>query len=540
MKESQTEYVLIGSGVAAATVAKRLLDADPSTAIDILEAGAVYPSQHRRSWWNYVMTGKAVYSPAGDTPSEYSVSSNVQWDCNDNRLIAYGGSTLHWGGWSLRFKPEDFHLRSNTGLGADWPFGYDTLHDYYYEAEKSLSVCGDDSESWNHVRHALRDERTNEVLRPAQPYPMPPFLWTAADGEMIEAFQALGVEPGRMPIARYRKCMATGTCKYCPLGARYTAQDALDELRGKKDLGGSSSYPNLRVHDRAVVQRIVMNDKRKAAGVEYVHYLESGEEERKLLGSKIIICAGAYESPKLLLRSANDHWPDGIGNEHGSVGRYLVSHSILRVQAEKSTNDECWLQEYDFPTLMSRTYDTPEYQRFGKLFMFKNRKYPNLDLAKEMSRGKSREEIEAKLRGSRVMELQAFIEEKGNVDNHVAISTAKTRWGLPGTHVVFNRTPEEIANCKSRVELLQRVMRAMGYKITIAQVDRPGGHHATGTCRMAKDPKDGVTDLDLRVHGTENIYVCSNAVFPTGAAVNPTLTLVALAMRLGDHLVAGV
>lgn len=537
MSTMLSEYILIGSGVAAVTVAERLLAANPATAITILEAGRRYPARDRRAWWDYVMTGKAVYNPAADTQDEYNVRSNVRWDCDDNRLIAYGGSTLHWGGWSLRFKPEDFHLRSNTGLGADWPFSYETLHDYYYEAEQRLAVCGNDNESWNHVRHALRDERTNEIIRPAQPYPMPPFLWTAADGEMIKGFRRLGIEPGRMPIARFRKCMATGTCKYCPLGARYTAQDALDGLLQRTDYHGRPAYPNLVVHQRAVVLRILMNDKRNATGVEYVQYGEDSQETHTLLAPTVIVCAGAYESPKLLLQSANTDWPKGIGNDNDTVGRYLVSHSILRVQGEKDNNAECWLQEYDFPTLMSRTYDTPEYQRFGKLFMFKNRKLPNLDLAKEMSLGQSREAIENKLRGSRTMELQAFIEEKGKFENYVTLTNDKTRWGLPKTHVVFNRSPDEIANCESRVELLQSVIRAMGYKVTIAQVDRPGGHHATGTCRMAHNPKDGVTDPELRVHGTENIYVCSNAVFPTGAAVNPTLTLAALAMRLGDHLI---
>lgn len=536
MSAAHTEYILIGSGVAAVTVAERLLAANPATSITILEAGKRYPSQDRRAWWDYVMTGTAVYHPAADAPNEYSVDSNVKWDCDDNRLIAYGGSTLHWGGWSLRFKPEDFHLRSNTGLGADWPFQYEKLHDYYYEAEKRLSVCGNDNESWNHIRQALRHERTNEVIRPAQPYPMPPFSWTAADGEMINAFHTLGIEPGRMPIARYRKCMATGTCKYCPLGGRYTAQDALDELLRQKDSRGQSRYPNLQVHQRAAVTRLLMNWKRRVSGVEYVQYTESGQAMHTLLAPIVIVCAGAYESPKLLLQSANSYWPNGVGNDHGNVGRYLTSHSILRVQGVKGENPECWLQEYDFPTLMSRTYDTPEFQRFGKLFIFKNRKLPNLDLAKAMRQGKSREQIEQTLRTERTFELQAFIEEKGKYDNYVSFGTEKTRWGLPKTEVVFNRTPEEIANCESRVELLQRVIRAMGYRVTVAQVDRPGGHHATGTCRMSHDPKDGVTDPELRVHGMDNLYVCSNAVFPTGAAVNPTLTLVALAMRLGDQL----
>lgn len=532
----ETEYLLIGSGVAAVTLAEQLLASNPNTNITILEAGAIYSSQDRRAWWDYVMTGKANYNPAVDIKDEYSVKSNVDWDCHDNRLIAYGGSTLHWGGWSLRFKPEDFCLRSNTGRGVDWPFPYETLHHYYYTAEKRLAVCGNDNESWNHVRCATyKDEAGMDVKRVAQPYPMPPFEWTAADGEMISAFNQLGIEPGRMPLARFRKCMATGTCKYCPLGARYTAQDALDDLRIKK-VNGQPHYPHLHVHERVAVTQLIMSGKRQAKGVEYIDYSGGTPQPGVLHATKVIVCAGAYETPKLLLRSITTEWPKGVGNDHDNVGCYLVSHSILRVRGTKDGNPECWLQEYDFPTLMSRTYDTPEYQRFGKLFLFKNRKLPNLDLTGEMRAGRGREEIEHKLRSERTMELQGFIEEFGKRTNCVRPGSKKTRWGLPTTDVVFDRTPEEMANCDSRVELLRRVIRTMGYRVTIAQVDKPGGHHATGTCRMSKHPEDGVTTPELLVHGTDNLYVCSNAVFPTGSAVNPTLTLVALAMRLGDLL----
>lgn len=538
MNRTESQFVFIGSGVAAVALAERILSRAPDTHILILEAGQVYPAMDRRAWWDYVVTGKAVYWPAQDLKDEYSVSSNVNWDCSDNRLIAYGGSTLHWGGWSLRFKPEDFHLRENTGQGADWPFGYDELHDYYYEAEQYLGVCGDMSESWNHIRQAVQSSDP-KVDRKEQPYPLPPFDWTEADGEMIEAFQRLGIEPGKMPLARYRKCMATGTCKYCPIGSRYTAQNALDDLRSRQNAAtGEALYPNLQVIDRAAVTRIVMRGKRIAAGVEYL----KGDTLHQVHAATVVVCAGAYESPKLLMRSATNHWPKGLGNAHDQLGRHLVSHSILRVRGLNAGNKECWLQEYDFPTLMSRTYDTPEYQKFGKLFLFKNRKYPNFDLARQMSSGRPADRrkaaIEQGLRGPRIMELQAFLEEKGRFENYVTLTHESTRWNLPKTHVVFNRTSTEIANAYSRVELLQQVIREMGYEVTAAQVDNPGGHHATGTCRMSKSPREGVTDADLKVHGTENLYVCSNAVFPTGAAVNPTLTLTAITMRLGDHLTA--
>lgn len=540
MKTQEVEYLLIGSGVAAVTIAERILARAPQTHIMILEAGNEYPAKDRRAWWDFVQTGKAAYSNGEDPNAklkvDFDVDSNVRWDCENNRVIARGGSTLHWGGWSLRFKPEDFHQRENTGRGADWPFGYDVLHDYYYQAEHSLSVCGDHTESWNHLRVEQweRDKVTGQktITRHAQPYPLPPFDWTEADGEMIAAFRKLGIESGKLPLARYRKCMATGTCKYCPIGARYTAQNRLAEVF-------EMSYPNLVVQDRCPVTRILMRGKRTAVGAEYLD-LENQEEIAQIRAAKVIICAGAYESPKLLLQSACSKWPVGIGNQYDQVGRYLVSHSILRALGEKHKNAECWIQEFDFPTLMSRTYDTADYQRHGKLFLFKNRKLPNMSFPDEMIAGKPKRVIEDKLRKYRQMEIQAFLEEKGKPENRVMLGDELelTDKKLRRTKIVYNRTSAEIADADSRLEILRRVIREMGYDLNECQVDRPGGHHATGTCRMAANPREGVTDSDLLVHGTSNLFVCSNAVMPTGSAVNPTLTLTALAMRLADHLVS--
>ncbi len=86
---------------------------------------------------------------------------------------------------------------------------------------------------------------------------------------------------------------------------------------------------------------------------------------------------------------------------------------------------------------------------------------------------------------------------------------------------------------------MEKVILQMKYQVKFKRVDDPGGHHASGTCRMGKSPEIGVVDENLRVHGVDNLYVCSNAVFPSGSAVNPTLTLTALALRLGDHFCGG-
>jgi choline dehydrogenase-like flavoprotein len=83
---------------------------------------------------------------------------------------------------------------------------------------------------------------------------------------------------------------------------------------------------------------------------------------------------------------------------------------------------------------------------------------------------------------------------------------------------------------------MSKVITTMGYELNHMSVDNPGGHHTTGTCRMGLTAETSVVDENLRVHGTDNLYICSNATFPSGSAVNPTLTLTALTMRLADHL----
>ena len=516
---SEFEYILTGGGVAAATVAKTLLEHNRSASILILEAGPEIEARNRRHWWDYVVLNRKPYGFTYDQPGEYKSKGNINWDFEENRVLAYGGSTMHWGGWSLRFKPEDFELYSRTGEGADWPFGYDELEPYYCQAEEYLSVCGDASEDWG---------TPDAPMHRSKPYPMPPFWWTAADSEMIKGFEANGIKPGKMPVARYRKCMTTGTCKYCPLGSRFNAQYILDDLRQ------DTRHTGLEIRCNSPVVRVLDDTKRHIKGVRYLD-LQSGDT-KEVTAKTTIICSGSYESPKLLMLSWGRNWRRGIGNDYDLLGRHVISHSMLKVRGMTRRNDERWFQELDFPTLMSRSYDTPEYQKGGKIFLFKNRALPNLDIAKLMIAGKSRSEIDAILEGPREQELQAFMEEKGRFRNRLTLDKGTNRFGLPRMKIDFNRTPQDLADGKSRLQLMEKVITSMGYEITASAVEDPGGHHTTGTCKMGKTAKDGVTDANLRVHGTDNLYICSNAVFPTGSAVNPTLTLTALSFRLGAHL----
>ena len=357
------------------------------------------------------------------------------------------------------------------------------------------------------------------------------------DGDIIGPKQK--VKSGKMPIARYRKCMTTGTCKYCPIGGRFNAQYVLDDLKN------DSRFKNLEIRINAPVHKVNMVSKSKAESVTYME--NTTGKEYTVYADTIILASGAYNVPKLLRASKNEFWENGIGNDEDLVGRYVVSHSLLEVNGYSKDNLNGYFQEYDFPTLMSRSYDSPEHQKKGKIFIFKNRKYPSVDIAQLMIEGKTREEIDEVVYGPMQIQIQAFLEEKGKYENRLETLTDKDgnplydRFGLPQTTVHFDRTPEETKNANDRLEILKNIILKMGLEVPDGEkgaiVQKPGGHHTTGTARMGTSSKNSVLNKDMQVHETENLFVCSNAAFPTGTAVNPTLTLTAMAFRLVDHLI---
>ncbi|MEN7344006.1 MAG: GMC family oxidoreductase [Pseudomonadota bacterium] len=507
------DYVIIGSGVAGSTLAKELLEADNKTSILMLEAGPVVAMKDRRFWWDYVVSWKKPYTQCYDREGDNPSTGKTYWDSVGSRMMIQGGSTVHWGGWSMRFKPEDFAFYSKTGYGGDWPYGYDDLEKFYCRADRYLHVCGhDDGDPWR-----------------SEPYPMPAYPFLEADGEMIEAFEKLDIKPGHMPLARERRCMATGTCKYCPIGARFSGALVIDQLLA------DTRFSNFTLMSETPVLRLLNNGKKKEVnGVEYLDP-QTGVPT-SVFGERIVVCAGAYEVPKILKLSKSQHWKHGVGNDTDLVGRYPVSHLFLTATGTKPKNKERWIAEYDFPTLMSRTYDAPKYQENGKIFMMRTASTPDTDIARLMAQGKSRSEIDAVLTGPRQMQLSAFMEEFGQHKNYFDVGEGTTRFGLPRTEIHFDKLGDFDKRAKKNLDRMERVIRTMGYENVTTAIGTQAGHHTCSTARMGNDEKLGVVDEHLKVFGTNSVYVLSNAVLPNCAAVNPTLTLVALAFKLSDHL----
>jgi len=514
----ETETLIVGSGVAGGLVAERLLAAGMGP-VTMLEAGPVVPMRDRRVWLDHITANRLPYDSLTDRKREFEAAGNQAWSISGGRLFARGGSTLHWGGWCPRMKPEDFALKSRIGTGGlDWPFDYDTLEPYYTRAEHYLQVAGD-SEHQDPPRGA------------DYPFEAPPF--TRVDGLVIDALDRLGWSHGHIPIARngsaingYPACQTNGTCMYCPIGGRFTGDQPLERLARRDDFTLITDAP---------VMGVLTEGKRRIVGV---RYLERGEV-RRMEATRVILCAGALETPKLLLASRGRDWPRGIGNDHDHVGRHLIANPYFYTRAAKQTNPERLQEETFFATLGSRHWDTPEHQREGKMILNRGES-PDLDPAGLMKAGKTAAEVKRAMKGNHVIELQGTMQTFCHSENRVLPAKGTKRNGLPRTRI---ESPVDVLHDARRAEKLgrmRRVLETMGYAVLSgaagAGVYPQRGDHAMCTCRMSADAGEGVVDENLRVHGTDNLYVVSNAVFPSGSPANPTLTLTALALRFTDNL----
>lgn len=526
------DLVIVGSGVAATALVFRLLEQDPKASILLLEAGERVKTKDFALWQEYVLTRRAPYVnnedkpyPQRDEPGENAHAGDIEMPLQGARLFNYGGSTMHWGGWSLRLKPEDFALETNTEEGADWPYPYEVLEPYYCQAEAHLAVSG--------------DSQDGSVPR-SGPFPFRHFPYTLQDKPLADALDGLGYAHGAMPIARrghskipsrHAPCQTTGTCKYCPFGARYVASNYLDDLRTWND------HPGLEVVTGAVVETIETAGRNRAVSVTYRD--RATGEERVVGAGRIVIAAGAIESAKLLQRSRSPAWPEGIGNDTGHVGANIITHPFLTFKARARGGNPLRLQpEMDFPTLISRHFDSEAEQKAGKFVIINPVDTMAVNLAREMQAGKSRQQVDDIVKDHSILQLNVMVEVFGEITNRIDNMDERNRFGLRQTRV-FYANPDFAARRAQVSETMKQIFAAMGADLETGVTTSWRADHAGSTCRMSVSAGDGVVDEHLRVHGMENLWVCSNAVFPALGAINPTLTLTALALKLGDHLNAG-
>lgn len=527
------DTVIVGSGVVAAAISQHLLERNPSASILILEAGERIKTKDFALWDQYLITNRLPYEvcrdldyPKRDVPGENVSKGTTPIPLMGARLFVYGGSTLHWGGWSFRLKPEDFRLNSLAGHAIDWPFDYETLEPYYSKAECYLAVSGDSSD---------------QTVPRKKPYPFRPFPYTLQDQPLIGALEKLNYAYGNVPIARrgvngkasrHAPCQTTGTCKYCPFGARYVAGDYIDDIREWND------YPNFDVRLGCVVESILTASKSRASGVIYTE--KSSGQRITVEANRVIVAGGTIESAKLLMRSKTADWPKGIGNDTDLVGCHFITHPYFMFTGSIPANTLKLQPEMNFPTLVSRHFDSVAEQKKGKFVLVNPPDAVQVNLAAKMQAGFSRSDIDTYLTGRLPLKLHGMVEVFGQKENRIEELAQRNHIGLPQTLVNYSADAGFEQRKQEITTEVKKIYAAMGAELTEdATTFDWRADHAACTCRMSPDPSTGVVNANLQVHGMDNLFVCSNAVFPNIGAINPTLTLTALAIRLAAFLGGG-
>jgi len=506
------KIIIVGSGVAGTILARQLL-ASGAVEVTMLEAGPKFKPGDRRIWLDNLVGLYDLYKPYYDDDDSNVGHKNMR--VHGARLFMQGGTTNHWGGLTPRFKPEDFQLKSLTGFGADWPISYKNLAPYYTKAETLLGITGDSD--------------LEDPPRFGDKFPFAPPPFTLGDGMLINILKNLDISYGHAAVARNgNRCITTGTCNYCPMNARYTALYDLVQLQLEYE-------DKLTLRTESPVTKILMDGKKRTTGVEFLN-LKTGNQD-SMEADIVVIASGTIESAKLLLASATKDWSDGIGNDSDHVGRHLVGHPLMEATGIREGNPDKFATELGFTSIVSRHFDSPEYQPKGKMWFT-----PSIGSNSSIERGilsnMSRANIDKKMTSEISISIGGEMEMFESPTNRISLGNGKTKHGLPTTKMDFEIQEINIKTRQEHAEMFVKILKVAGCKEDNVEtwVGDPDGAHASGTCRMSNNDTDGVVNPNLRVHGTDNLYVCSNAVFPSIAAANPTLTVSALAVRLAEHL----
>jgi choline dehydrogenase-like flavoprotein len=533
----KTNVCIIGSGVGGSVTAERMMERGV-TGITMVECGERVLMRDYRTWLDLVTrtpSPETIKSPDGAfiidntmlvpaygrrrfTDEEVENVGPIKFDVGGYALRIRGGTTVHFEGWCYRLKPEDFELRTRTGQGADWPIGYRDLEPYYAIAERTMQVSGDASDTDHPPRSG--------------PFPLPPMPFQRADTLFLKGMKANGWDVSHVALARNTEsingqvqCQTTGTCHYCPIGGRFSGDQVLDRLEAK---------PGFQLLTDTTALRFISNGAGSVRALEVLD--QKTGKTYEIEADRFILAAGAIGTPTLLLASAGGAWPAGPGNHSDMVGRNLMNHPLILARSPGPVPGQV-PSETDFPTAFSRHFDTPQEQKTGKFVISNQGLSP--DLRWQMFNGRDSERFKQELaQGWPIGLVVTMGEQVADPANRVTLRPGTSSVGTPRMRVAYGFS-DQVRAMDARQRQVQRALfAAMGVDDPVLP---PMGiaAHPMGTCKMAVRPEDGVVDAYLKVHGIDNLYVCSSAVFPSGGAGNPTLTIVALAHRLGDHLTSG-
>ena len=489
------DIIIIGSGAGGGTVAREL--AGTGAKILIVERGDFIPQEDHN--WNPA----AVWRDLRYRTTETWLDERGQ-PFRPYTHYCVGGNTKFWGTVMYRLRPEDFGAVEHVdGISPAWPIDYDTLAPFYDRAERLYEV---------HGQHGLDPTEGTRG-----PFPFPPVAHSRVVGEIVEKLKAQGLHPSPLPLGLRENCIFCNTCNSFPCKI-HAKSDA--EVCAVKP---ATRYPNVSLWTNAIARRLITDATgRKVEAVE----VERGGAIEKLSAPLVIVSCGAVNSAALLLRSATDKHPDGLANSSGLVGKRYMAHLATMMQGFHPfrTND----------TVFQKTVAINDFYWKGPRLKF--------PLGQIQSQGRTHGVMAQtvvpqvpvwayEMWVARGVDWLAMSEDLPRLENRVTLG--------PSGEIRLHYRPNNVSAHEALVRETKGILRKLGFWIVMSHSHKSKNTtHQCGTLVFGTDPRESVLDTYCRTHDIDNLFVVDASFFPSSAAVNPGLTIVAQAIRSADHIKA--
>lgn len=494
------DIVVVGTGAGGAPLLARL--AERGLRVVAFEAGPnLDPDEFtndeveapRINWMSERLSGGAAPTAFGPNNSGWGV----------------GGGTLHWGAFTPRPDFRDLNLRTETGVGADWPLDHAELIRYIVEVERTIGVSGPTSYPWD----------------PQRTYTEPPVDRNAPADLMAIGCDRLGIRATDAPAAilsRDRDQPHHGR----RLGSQNLGSIHQGERYGSKATTANTYLPaavaaGAEIRPGAMVHGVELDALGRVAAVVY----RQGGRELRQRCAALVLAGGGIETPRLLLNT-------GLANSSGQVGRNFLAHCAVQVWGRFTEQ----IRGYrGYPSaLISEDFVRPTSAEFAGGYLLQSLGVMPLTYATSLVRGGGfwGKELMGALDSWRYM---AGIGINGEclpaANNRLVLSEERDEWGVPRAMVTFTPGPNEVTLTEHAVATMTRILAAAGATETTILARTA---HTLGTCRMSADPDQGVVGHNGRSHDIPNLWISDNSIFPSALSANPALTQMALSLRTAD------
>jgi choline dehydrogenase-like flavoprotein len=504
--DDEVDLVVVGAGAGGSVLTQRLARA--GWRVVCLDAGPFWDPD--TDWVSDERGSHVLY---WTEPRQIGGADPVPLGSN-NSGRGVGGSMIHYAGYTPRFHPSDFSTFTNDGVGADWPIDYRDLKPFYELIEHELPVAGQDW-PWGDP-HSY----------PHRPHPV------GGNGDIfLRGAKAAGIDarvgPVAIPNGRFGNrphCIYRGFClQGCKVNAK--ASPLITHIPDALAHGAE-------IRSDAMVTRVIVDD--RTAAVTGVDYRLAGREHHQR--ARAVAVAGySIETPRLLLLSATKRYPDGLGNDHDQVGRYLMVQGAP--QTAGRFDDEIRMYKAPPPEVSSEQfYETDPSKGYKRGWSIQTVSPLPITWAEHViAQGHWGAPLREYMRDYvHWATLGALCEYLPQADNRVTLADEKDRHGLPVAHFSYTQCDNDKQLTKAATTAMEEILRGAGAS-EVMTIDRYA--HLVGGARMATHAADGVVDRYHRVFAIPNLYLVDGSTLPTQGSANPALTIMALAARVADRLI---